>query len=83
MYRLAPGVQWSVEARGLLVKGAGGKVQFLEYPEAAVWDLISRGYRFDKVVSMVSCIASIDQDAGRKLVAESLDKWVNSGLLVR
>src|SRR5207247_9849736 len=80
-YRLNPRVRWVVERYGIVLTDSGGRVRTLEYPEAAVWDLFSRGYAFDKTVTMVSHIAALDTSAADSLVRAAVDDWVAGGFL--
>lgn len=83
-YRCAPGIGWVVQTTGLtLVRQGEGVVAELGYPEAAVWDLASRGYRFDRLVFVIRHVAGLDEEAARRLVLETLQGWVRAGLLVR
>lgn len=81
VYRLAPGVRWSVETEGLLVSDGKGAVYRLEYPEAAIWDLASRGYLLPKIVQMMCHIAGCDEARAQKQVLSSLARWKQAGLL--
>ena len=83
VYRKATGVSWAVEADELILSNGQGTVRRLGYPKAAVWDLISRGYPFDKVVTMMTFIAAVDADQARALVVTSLAEWVRAGYLCR
>lgn len=80
-YRLAPGVRWAVERSAVKLTDAKGTVRTLRYPEAAVWDLLSRGYAFDKVVSMITHIAALDSPGANVLVRTSVEDWAQSGFI--
>ena len=82
-YRVRSAVRWSVGRVTVTLADGTGKVRTLGYPEAAVWDLVSRGYRFPKVVSMMTHIASLDETATRALVCSTLEDWAESGFLER
>ena len=41
-FRLASGVTWAVNSCDVLVRNALGNVCSIGYPEAALWDLVSR-----------------------------------------
>lgn len=83
-YRVAPEVKWTVETQGLLLVVDGqGKTHWLPYPQAAVWDLISRGRPAPKVLMMTSHIASLDLERAEKLILESLEEWTRLGLLTK
>jgi len=79
-YTLSPGIGWSVERTGLLVTG-GEQPRFLPYPDAALWDLISRGYRYEQVVEMMCHITSLAKRDSVRLIDRLLDEWLGLGLL--
>ena len=81
-YLIGPGVGWVVESKGVLVRNADGN-RFLDYPQAAVWDLFSRGYRFAQVVSMVAAIVSVDHETSRTIVTKAVDDWMGCGFLTK
>lgn len=80
-YRLTPGVRWAVERVGITLTDGKGQVRRLQYPEAAIWDLLSRGYTFDKVVTMTAHIAGQDPANARTLVVAALAEWADCGLI--
>jgi hypothetical protein len=81
--RPAPGVRWAVEDDGILLDDGAGQVAKLGYPEAAIWDLMARGYRHAKLVELVTHIAGLDATAAGALVAECLRRWTARGVLQR
>jgi hypothetical protein len=80
-YHVARGVRWSVGRTNLTVANGRGHVQALEYPEAAVWDLLTRGYRFDDVVRLTGHITSTSSADAAVLVRSSLQRWCDAGLV--
>lgn len=80
-YRLSPGVRWVVERFTVTLTDGQGQVRSLAYPEAAIWDLLSRGYTFDKVVPMIAHIAARDAATAEALVRTTLQDWVGAGLI--
>jgi hypothetical protein len=58
-----------------------GKGLTLRHPEAAVWDLLSRGYPFVKVVSMMAYIAGVDHPRAQALVRAAVADWERDGFL--
>jgi hypothetical protein len=81
-FRIAPGVGWSVGRANLTLTDGRGHVRTLGYPEAAVWDLLCRGYAFEKVVSLTTHIAGLDDAQAKLLVRRSIESWRQDGLLV-
>jgi hypothetical protein len=81
-YRVSPSVVWSVGRVNLTVSDGRGAVRTLEYPEAAVWDLISRGYAFDAVVELTRHIACLDPAPAAAVVRSAIEQWLAAGLLI-
>lgn len=83
-FKCAPHVKWSVEVWGvILLNEASGLVRSLEYPQAAIWDLINRGYSFEKTKRLVSAITSSGTEAAEELLLESLERWTAEGFLTK
>jgi len=83
-YRCGPDVAYAVESTGIVLMGEpDGPVRHLGYPEAAVWDLISRRYTFDRTVAMLRAIASLDACEAEHVVRRCLREWTDAGFLVR
>jgi len=81
-YQCAPHVVWSVERKGvLLLNQNSGSILHLDYPQAAVWNLISKSYSFDQTIPMLCAIASMNTAQAKQLVVESLDVWIQAGFL--
>lgn len=80
-YRLAPGVKWVVDRLTVTVSDGTGHSWTLQYPEAAVWDLFSRPYAYDTVVSMMTHIASLDTRSADAMVRGAIEEWAQRGLL--
>lgn len=82
--RSAEGVAWAVDRGGLwLLCEASGASQWLAYPEAAVWDLLSRGLSFERTVSLLGPIASLGSDEAERLVRRCIEAWTEAGFLAR
>ena len=82
-YRVSPNVRWVVDRYTVTVTDGRGTMRTLNYPEAAVWDLFTRGTQYDKVVAMVGHVASLDAAASEQVVRDSIDDWTHSGFLER
>ena len=80
-YKLRPGVRWVVERFGIVLTDGSGVARTLPYPQAAIWDLFSRGYAFEKTVSMMCHIAEIDEAGADGLVRAAVAEWLAGGLL--
>jgi hypothetical protein len=82
-YRCAPHVKWAVERRGLtLVDAERGAFFCLCYPCAALWDLLTRGYRFEDAVSLTAQVAGMSVEATHKHVARLVEDWIALGLFL-
>ena len=83
-YQCPDDVGWSVEIDTIrLIDQRTGSVCLLGYPEAAIWDLISRGYGFDDLVRLLGVIASISASQAKRLVLHTVEDFVQKGFLTR
>ncbi len=81
-YTLGPTVRWVVERRGILMlDDIRGAVCSLIYPAAAIWDLMSREYSYQKIVEMLTSIAGLEFRETEKYVSHALEEWTAIGLL--
>lgn len=84
VYHCSPGVSWAVENWGLLlINGSTGETKCLSYPEAALWDFLSREIPLQKIISMLSVIVGTGSEAARAMAAAAVDAWVRGGWLTR
>lgn len=82
-YHWAPSTRWAVELKGIVLINEGtGAVSSLGYPQAAVWDLLTHGYSYDRSVCMLTAITSLQTGEVETLIAESLKTWVEDGFLI-
>jgi hypothetical protein len=82
--RISVGVSWLVEDAGIRVFGPQAtSSRLVEYPEAAVWDFVTRGYPLDVIVSRLRCLDPRLAGNAANWVACVLDGWVDDGLLAR
>ncbi|MDR2801243.1 MAG: hypothetical protein LBB52_08295 [Desulfovibrio sp.] len=80
--RCAGHVTWIVEPHGVvLINSTQGLRRELAYPEAAVWDLATRGRSEETIRSMLELIAGIGPRQARELVGSCLDQWAEEGWL--
>jgi hypothetical protein len=81
--QIAGGVTWVVEHAGIRVFGPlATSVRFIPYPEAAVWDFLSRGYAPGVIASN---LGQLDRRLGANApswVASVLQGWSDDGILV-
>jgi len=72
--RINNGINWVVEDAGIRVFGSPiAPGRFIAYPEAAVWDFLSRAYTIEVIVSRLRRL-------DRRL-APNADSWVESVLM--
>ena len=80
-YRVAPGVHWIVGRTALTIVGRSGVASTIGYPDAAVWDFLSRGYDLGGVADLVSAIAAIEPADAEHLVRSAVADWMARGLV--
>jgi hypothetical protein len=81
-HRVAEKVRWAVEAGGVvIINGATGAVTTLGYPQAAIWDFLTRGESRDRICAKLCPIASLDLAAAHALVLETVAALREAGLL--
>jgi hypothetical protein len=75
-------VTWVVEPRGVvLIHARQGRCREIAYPEAAVWDLMTRRWPGETIRSMLELIAGIGPREAGELVDSCLDAWAEEGWL--
>lgn len=72
---------WAVETAGVTLIRHDGAVRFLRYPEAALWDLLSREVPLDRIVRITAAVAGLEPATARTWVRETIDAWVREGWL--
>lgn len=83
-YRCHPEVAWAVESVGLtLIRRDTGRRLALGYPEAALWELLSREVPLPRLTGMMAAIAGLELQAARAWVTETIGRWVQGGWLVQ
>ncbi len=82
-YRCAEGVSWAVELHGVVVLDPRRESAIrLGYPEAALWDLVSRSESGERLTQKMGALGSLEAEAVERFVSETLRRWVEAGLLV-
>ncbi len=72
-----------MEPGGVLLTHAGrGAVLRLGYPEAAVWDWMSRGEPWEGLIRKTRAVAKLEEAAAERLVREVVRAWIEAGFLV-
>jgi hypothetical protein len=81
-YRAAEQVRWAVEAAGVvLIDGVTGAATTLGYPEAAIWDLITRGDSRERIAAKLCAIAGLEPAAAHRLLLDTVAAWREAGFL--
>jgi len=81
-YRVAEQVRGAVEAAAVvLIHGATGETITVGYPRAAIWDFLTRGEDCERMAAKLCVIASLEPEAARKLVLETVAQWREAGLI--
>jgi hypothetical protein len=76
IYQPREAVLWSVEQTGIRVfDELGGKEMALEYPEAAVWDLIARGQPVARTVEVFRYAAGQTAEEAAEFVRQCVSQW--------
>jgi hypothetical protein len=82
-FAVAEKVRWAVEAAGVvLVNDATGVAITLGYPQAAVWDLLTRGESGARIGAKMCAIAALEPPDACALVRETAAALREAGFLV-
>jgi len=82
-YRAAEQVRWAVEAGGIVVIDHKGEATTLGYPQAAIWDLLTRGESEERACAKLCAIASLDREAAQALMLDTVSTLREAGLLTQ
>jgi hypothetical protein len=80
IWRSAAGVRSAVTIRGVLLF-AGENHRMLEDGEAALWDLLSRGYSLDAATRLLAAVAGITLPEAERLAEQSVAEWEEAKLI--
>jgi hypothetical protein len=82
VYRCGPEIAWVKDMeRTILVQEAEGRSWSLQGQEAMIWDLLTLGYSFERVVAFLSVSAadSVEETGGTLLAL--LQQWEQVGIV--
>lgn len=80
----APHIVWAVETNGIvLIDQKNGKDAFLAYPEAIVWDMLSRRRPVEKIEQLLESGADLKDKSARRFLESVLSDWLKNGWLER
>lgn len=82
-YSVSPRIQWTVEIDGVLLFCPENELHHkLYYPEAAIWDFVSRNYDIPTMTRMIQPIGGLATSSeAAALVSDTLSSWVEEGWL--
>lgn len=76
-----PDVRWIVRSCGVDVfKGEAPPLR-IDYPEAALWDLLTRDGRYDVLTGKLALIAATSPEETEAWVDAALAAWRGAGLI--
>ena len=82
-YQCASNTCWIVEQQGiLLINTSENRYSRLHYPEAAIWDLLTRNWPYAHLLRMLAVIFSLNSDEAVLLLEQSLEQWIANGWLI-
>jgi hypothetical protein len=82
--RLQPArhVCWAVELDGVVVLNErNGRSLKLAYPQAAIWDFVTRGDSRKEIVCKIAAVASLAPEEAERLVVQTEAELRQSGFL--
>ncbi len=80
----APSIRWIVEEKGVRIFHARkGELFFLEYPAAAVWDLLLRDPGRRSIVPKLAAILGRPEPQARSILRSCLRRFADAGILRR
>ncbi len=84
MLRCAPDISWQAESDGIRLLAADrARTLKLGYPEAALWEMSTRGVAGQRAITMMRHIGGFpDEAAASAFIAICMKEWHRLGLLV-
>lgn len=82
IYRIANYIRWVVQVDAVhVINTQTGGHHRLFYPQAAIWDMLSRNYSIDKIAHLLMPIADVNVEEAQHLVKDILSDWRSEGFL--
>ena len=79
---IMPHITWTIESQGIcLMDTRSGNSSYLAYPEAALWDLLMRGYAHPEILEMLSAITSVKKERTTVFIQDCITEWLETGYL--
>jgi len=83
-YRLNPNCLYCVELRHIqIIDRVNARQLALEYPKAAVFDLIIKQVPEPTLVRMIAKIALVTESHARKIIHDTIDELVQNEIILR
>jgi len=83
-YRQNPDVRYIIESSGLiLINTRSGNKLAIDYPQAAVWDLLIKNYAPDLMIRMISNILLISRTQAKSIILDTLESLYRKGFLLK
>lgn len=83
LLRSHPTLAWVVERSGtLLIRCDTRETTFLIYPDAALWDLLSRGTPWRQAMCTFAAVTGLEPGATEALARRIIERWMATSLLV-
>ncbi len=82
-YSISPDVKWSVETCHILMWDPSGKEHIVEYPQAAIWDLMARQYKAHNIIKRLVFIIERSEQDIESLYVETTRQWFNNGIIIQ
>jgi hypothetical protein len=78
-----PDVAWIVEKSGIhLINKNTGKSEFILYPEAMLWELLSGNKPYKRLVNIIAAVVGLSQEASEYFISRKVGDWTKEGWLV-
>ena len=82
IYRCSPSIVWAKDAsQTMVVDKETGQSWVVRGAEALVWDLVTVGYSYHRIVRMLSLILSLSVKEGDRILADVLRQWQDAGIV--
>jgi hypothetical protein len=84
VFQPASDVRYAVEANGIrLIDTRSGATHILTYPQAAVWDMATRGCDLAQIIAVVQVIARVTSAHAGQIVRGTFESLRERGLVIR
>lgn len=82
VYCCSPSVVWVKDAEQTLVVDRENQQSWAFHgAEAVMWDLLTVGYSYQKLVTMLSLLLSLPTEEAGRTLADALEKWRDAGIV--